>query len=898
MRRIRYLVLHFVVVWIIEAFSLLAMTVFIPGIRIADTPSIRAIDVAMAAALVLGLINVLVRPLLLLLTLPITMMTLGLSTLVINALMLALTAYILPNFLISSFGAALAGAISLAAANTVLTRLTTIDDDNSFFEGLVERLSQHRHDPDDGGPGRGLVFLEIDGLSYAGMKRAVEQGVMPTVREMLRDGTHLLSRFDCGLPSQTSSCQAGILYGDNADIPAFRWYDKERRKLMVSNNFRDAAELDSRYARGHGLLRGGSSINNLLAGDAAKTLLTMCTLTDDVTQLVGRRQEDLYLLLLNPYIYMRSIVLSVWEILVELFQGLRQRIRNVQPRVSRLHRGYPFLRAITNVFLRDIATYMVALDVVRGVPCVYTTFVGYDEVAHYAGPGTPDAMNTLRALDHQIRRIRRLIARKAPRPYDLIMLSDHGQSTGATFRQRYGKTLTELIAGLIAPETRIAEAQTTRSSASYTAALVAELKGVEARQVAGRLGRVTLKRTRQTLENQSQRHALAPAALDAEVTVCASGNLANVYFNLRDSKVPLSELNAAHPGLVDALVEHPGIGFVIAYDDDGNPVVLGKTGARDLSTGAITGFDPLLPFGDPDLRGKQLLRMAQFPHAGDLILNSTLYPDGHVASFEEMVGSHGGLGGDQTEAFLLHPPDMHVPPIINSTEVFGLLNARRNLPVPLSQPAPARPSEVDSWSPGTLWIGLANWRVCAARVSRALRLDRAVFREVARDPYATGPALLILAAVISTRSLLASLRPGLLGLPGTLFANDAVTGVAAWLAATLAAHTAGRLLGGRGQLIGTFRAMMFALVFQVFGLLWLIPVLGPLLRITVSILSLIAAWMAVQEALDLRGRAALLIPFGFGLVVALGIVAVDLVVSGLGISIESILFQLGIAPSS
>src|SRR3989304_3359801 len=166
MRRIRNVILRFAFVWVLEGVSLLAMTLIIPGIRLEATPATTALDVARAVALVLGLINVLVRPFLLLLTLPINVRTLGFSTLIINALMIGLTAYLLPGFHVDWLGPALLGALVLAAANTALTHLTTIDDDDSFFEDLVERLSVRQQMPGSHEPGRGIVLLEIDGVGF------------------------------------------------------------------------------------------------------------------------------------------------------------------------------------------------------------------------------------------------------------------------------------------------------------------------------------------------------------------------------------------------------------------------------------------------------------------------------------------------------------------------------------------------------------------------------------------------------------------------------------------------------------------------------------------------------------------------------------------------------------
>lgn len=267
--------IRFVAVWIIETLALLVIAQIVPGITITGTASNPALFVAVSVPLVLGIINVLVKPVLLLLTLPINVRTLGVATLGVNAAMLRLTSELVTGFVVSGWAAAIFGALGLTAVNTVFSSLASVDDDHSFFQGTVERLSRIPRLRGMLDAGRGIVMLEINGLSYSRLKHSVERGYMPTVREMLRDGSYTISCCDCGLPSRTLSCQAGILFGDNYDIPAFRWYDKDQRKAMVSNNFRDAAALNTRYSKGAGLLRGGSSIVNLLAGDAEKSLLTM-----------------------------------------------------------------------------------------------------------------------------------------------------------------------------------------------------------------------------------------------------------------------------------------------------------------------------------------------------------------------------------------------------------------------------------------------------------------------------------------------------------------------------------------------------------------------------------------------------------------------------------------------
>lgn len=104
-------------VWILNAVTLLIVAYVLPGITVASFWS------AMIAALVLGLINMLVKPILILLTLPITIVTLGLFLLVINALMFWLAGSLLKGFQVSGFWWAVGGALFYSVISGFLTSL-------------------------------------------------------------------------------------------------------------------------------------------------------------------------------------------------------------------------------------------------------------------------------------------------------------------------------------------------------------------------------------------------------------------------------------------------------------------------------------------------------------------------------------------------------------------------------------------------------------------------------------------------------------------------------------------------------------------------------------------------------------------------------------------------------
>jgi putative membrane protein len=104
----------FFVRWIVLAVVFLGLSHFLPGIKVVDFWS------GFWAAIVLSLVNIFIRPILMLLTLPINFLTLGLFTLVINALMLLLVSSIVSGFLIAGFWWAVIVAVIISVVNTIL----------------------------------------------------------------------------------------------------------------------------------------------------------------------------------------------------------------------------------------------------------------------------------------------------------------------------------------------------------------------------------------------------------------------------------------------------------------------------------------------------------------------------------------------------------------------------------------------------------------------------------------------------------------------------------------------------------------------------------------------------------------------------------------------------------
>jgi len=448
-RSIIVLLRRVLLVWATEVLGLWLLARALPGL------AVDSVTTAVWAVAVIALLNAIVRPLLLALTLPFTVLSFGLLTLVLNALIIVLAGQMVGGFHVSDIGTAMIAALGLAVINTLITSVLAFHDEDSVYRNIVLRIARRgapRPAPQD--PVKpGLMVIEIDGLSTVVLKEAISRGYMPTLARWLRNGSHRLTGWDCGLPSQTSSSQAGILCGNNFDIPAFRWYEKEREKLMVSNNLRDATEIERRVSNGEGLLRnGGYSLGNLISGDATRCVLTMSTAMDPA-RCVREGYNSFFFALVDPYHISRAFVLSLADIMVELVEAFVQRIAAVRPRVRR-GGSFPLLRAASTVFMRELNVSLLMAEMFSGAPVIYATFVGYDVVAHQAGPARHDSFRQLRAIDRRIALLARA-AEDAPRPYYFVILSDHGQSSGATFKQRYHMTLEELVQSLLTGDERV-----------------------------------------------------------------------------------------------------------------------------------------------------------------------------------------------------------------------------------------------------------------------------------------------------------------------------------------------------------------------------------------------------------------------------------------------------------
>jgi uncharacterized membrane protein YvlD (DUF360 family) len=657
--RPRLHVVRLLAAWLASALALLLAAGIVPGAHI------RGFGGAVLVVAITAVLNALLPPLVAALRLPFTIAIGFLLVLALDAAILLIAADVTPEALdVDGFGDALLVSLIASAFSAAIGAIAGIDDDDSYTLQIARRVARRTGTP-IATDAPGVLFLEIDGLALPVLRRAIRDGTTPNMARWLADGSHRLLEWETDLSSQTGASQAGILLGNNDDIPAFRWVDKASGRTVTCSNPDDCAEIERVRSSGNGLLTdGGTSRGNLLSGEADATILTVSRVANEKSANPGYR-----LFLANGQNVTRTFVLTLWELGIELVAATRQRRRDVWPRG---HRGgsYPLVRAGMCVFVRDLIVFSVLQDMFRGVPAVYATFSSYDEVAHHSGLERPDTIEALRKLDQRFGIIERA-RRYAPRPYEIVVLSDHGQTQGATFRQRNGHGLDELVRRAI-------------SQGSVEAVDAGD-------ENAGGVGRALDEATGRTGKGDGREE---PDLDPTDVVVLGSGNLGLIYLMESPHRLTLEEIRERHPRLIPALCEHPHIAFVLVRSADG-PVALGAGGAHRLADGVITGDDPLAGFSPNAAR--HLRRTDGFPHAPDILVNSFYDPDAEEGcAFEELISFHGGMGGPQTQPFILHPARLPPPaePLVGAEAVHSLLRSWRatlnsdRSPVSFPRPVP------------------------------------------------------------------------------------------------------------------------------------------------------------------------------------------------------------------
>jgi len=600
-------------------------------------------DIALLVIFI-SIVNAVLWPLLTKIFMPFLVLTFGVGSLILNGLLLGLFA---PLFDIEIKGMAIILApLAMAIVTTIMSSVLTIEEDSSYYRSVYRDAKRKRKGEVKNYPG--LIIVEIDGLSYDVLKEAIDKGLMPKIKSMIDDGTHTLRKWETDLSSQTGASQAGILHGNNTDITAFRWIEKQNNnQMMQCSGVSKVKTLEERISDGNGLLvDNGASRSNLFSGDTDNVIFTFSKILN-LRKLYNRAWFSVFS---NPSNFARIVLLFIAEMILEIISQIKHRVLNIRPRIKR-GIAYIIVRAVTNVFLREINTSTLVGDMLVGdIDVAYSTYLGYDEIAHHSGVRDEDSWFALKGMDKQIRRL--VTATKyTPRDYQFVIQSDHGQTNGATFKQRYGESFEDFVKSLLPKDMKMF-AKMSSNEDHYAESFI------------------PLTRNNDDLIDEKEMKDMG----DSEVIVLASGNLAMIYLTQWNYRLTYEEINAFLPNLIPGIINNEYIGFIVVKSSEHGNLAIGKNGTYYLDTDRIEGENPLEGFGK-NIAG-HIKRNVSFKYTPDILVNSFYDAEkDEVCAFEELVGSHGGAGGSQSEPFILYPSDWDIgmDEIIGAENIYKIL---------------------------------------------------------------------------------------------------------------------------------------------------------------------------------------------------------------------------------
>ena len=627
------------IIFIGNVIAIYLVSYFGLGVKLSD------FDDIMLFVLFISIVNAVLWPILTKILLPFLTLTFGVGALILNGVLMEVFA---PLFGMSINGWAIVLLpIAMAFTTTLLSALLTIEDTSSYYRSVLRDAEKKRklnikHYP-------GLIIVEIDGLAYDVLNEALDKGYMPTVKKLIDSKSHTLRMWETDLSSQTGASQAGILHGNNENITAFRWIEKENdNQMMQCSGPQKVKILEERISNGEGLLaRNGASRSNLFSGDTDDVIFTLSKILN-LKKLYNRAWFSVFS---NPSNFARIVSLFLAEMILEIYSQIKHIVKNVRPRIKR---GITYIptRAGTNVFMREINTSTLIGDMMVGdIDVAYSTYLGYDEIAHHSGVRDEDAWFALKGMDKQIKRLIEC-NKYSPRDYEFVIQSDHGQTNGATFKQRYGESFEDFVKSLLPQDMKMYSKMSSNED-HFAEAYIPFSEQID-----------NLKK-----ENKKDDQKLT----DSEVIVLASGNLAMIYLTQWTHRLTYEEINSLFPELIASIVKNEYIGFILVKSRDGD-LAIGKNGTYNLDTDEITGENPLKHFGDNIAR--HLKRNSSFKHTPDILVNSFYDAENdEVCAFEELVGSHGGAGGSQTKPFILYPSDWEVSDedIIGAESIYRIL---------------------------------------------------------------------------------------------------------------------------------------------------------------------------------------------------------------------------------
>lgn len=474
---------------------------------------------------------------------------------------------------------------------------------------------------------RGLVMVQIDGLSLYELKQALARNEMPFLSKLIKSEHYRLHPLYSGLPSSTPSVQGELFYGVKTAVPAFAFVDAETDRVfrMYEPECADAIETQLKE-RGEGLLVGGSAYCNIYTGGAMDShfcaaSLGWSTLFKHAHPLAWTVVAVLYFpLLLRTFL---RIGLEFAIGLVDLMRGLVSGFE-VKAEFKSI-----FSRVAIGVLLRDFITIGACVDVSRGLPIIHLNLLGYDEQAHRRGPQSAFAHWSLKGIDRCVAKLWSACHRSQDRHYDLWVYSDHGQEVTKPYQVLTGQSLVDAVSAAI-----------NKLSPELHTHLLSLNERIDQRRT-NLLGGRWLQRLFPTPKQTSS------GKVPSGSSVIAMGPVGHVYLDEETRRVTALELIAKE---LVTTARIPAVAFIKNEEVhcQCRSGLITLPGEGSVLFGAS---HPALSLAVQDL-----VALIRHPSAGQLVILGWAAGCEPI-SFPRENGSHAGIGPRETEAFALLPDE-------------------------------------------------------------------------------------------------------------------------------------------------------------------------------------------------------------------------------------------------
>lgn len=479
---------------------------------------------------------------------------------------------------------------------------------------------------------KGIIVIQIDGLSYENITHAIKRGYCPFFHELQKKG-YALSKYYCGVPSITTATEAILMYGNRADIPGYSWFDRKEGIFVRGDWGTSMRRFEERRfgAISRPLFQNGSCIIGAYSGGATLTNLSAKSLDISQSRASILKFRILLVPLLNPYTFWRMVVLIVGYGVFTMLRAIKRRSMHFfKSTMSQL---------LMRIFLTDLASSIAHIELWRETPALFINFSMYDKIVHEHGTDHPLVYQTLSLISMYCKKLYESSV-KSNRQYEFILYADHGQSDAFPFEEVSKLSLVDVVKEAIKDPTR------------------------------------------SVLLTFGNDKLIEENLISNTIFLVPSSSIVNVYFS-ESLKKPLDKeaIENTYPTLLTTLLNTRGIGWIMVRDEKRHRFmsqsgsVLFENGHEVQRTG-----DPLRGDNNTQHTIESLGLFSQFESIGDIVIFGAVV-DGKSIAFEQFHGTHGGFTGAMVWPFIMtyHPKLQRLLRLQPTTEkLFGALRTLRD----------------------------------------------------------------------------------------------------------------------------------------------------------------------------------------------------------------------------